>query len=233
MDIGKAFTYPFEDKKWVEKLLIGGLLNIIPVVNFIPAGYAVRMLRKKAQGGGNDLPEWDDWGGDWVKGALAYFVAPLIYSLPILLLAIPFGIIMAATRNNEGGICSVLFSCAASLWGLVIAVVYPAGLIKYATEGDFGAFFKFSEIFQFIRDNLSNYVVALLMILVASIVASIVGGILCGIGVFWTTFWAYLVGAHLLGQVAAEATPGAGVTTVTSYGELNPPDVPSEEEPSS
>lgn len=232
MDIGKSFTYPFEDKKWVEKILIGGLLNIIPIVNFIPTGYAVRMLKKKAAGGGDDLPEWDDWGGDWVRGALASFVAPLIYSLPILLLAIPYGIILAATRSDDGSICTVLFSCIASLWGLLVAVVFPAGLIKYAREGDFGAFFKFSEIFQFIRDNLSNYIVALLMFLVASIVASIVGGILCGIGVFFTGFWAYLVGAHLLGQVAAEAAPGAGVTTATSYGEPAPPDVPSEEGPS-
>ncbi|NLG52134.1 MAG: DUF4013 domain-containing protein [Chloroflexi bacterium] len=231
MDIGKAFTYPFEDKKWVEKVLIGGLLNIIPIVNFIPAGYAVRMLKKKAQGGGDDLPEWDDWGGDWVRGALAYFVAPLIYSLPILLLAIPFSVIMAATRNDSGGLCTTLFVCASSLWGLVVAVVYPAGLIKYSTEGDFGAFFKFSDIFRFIRENLSEYIIALLMILVASIVAGIVGGILCGIGTFWTTFLAYLVGAHLLGQVAWEAKPGSGITT-TSYGELTPPDVPSEEGPS-
>ncbi len=38
MDIGKSFTYMFEEDKWVEKVLIGGLLCLIPIVNFFAIG---------------------------------------------------------------------------------------------------------------------------------------------------------------------------------------------------
>ncbi len=232
MDIGKSFTYMFEDKKWIEKILIGGLLGIIPIVNFIPVGYALRALKNRAENRADILPDWDDWGGDWVRGALV-FVASLVYAIPILLLAIPYGIVMAVTQqgSGEGGVCSGLYSCGASLWGIVMAIVLPAGIIKYATEGTFGSFFRFSEIFRFISDNISNYIIALLLILVAGIAAGIVGSILCGIGLLFTEFWSYLVSAHLLGQVKAASTPSAGSTTF--YSEPTPPTTPSEDEPSS
>ena len=32
MDIGKAFSYVFEDEGWISKVLIGGLLIWIPIV---------------------------------------------------------------------------------------------------------------------------------------------------------------------------------------------------------
>jgi len=63
MDVGKAFGYVFEDKNWLIKLLIGGILLFIPVVNFIPIGYALTALRNVAEGKESPLPEWDDWGG--------------------------------------------------------------------------------------------------------------------------------------------------------------------------
>ena len=34
MDVGKSVGYVFEDQKWTNKLLIGMLVSIVPIVNF-------------------------------------------------------------------------------------------------------------------------------------------------------------------------------------------------------
>jgi len=107
------------------------------------------------------------------------------------------------------------------LWGLVVGIVIPAAVVKYAQEGEFGSFFKFSEIFQWIRDNLKNYIIALLVIIVARILAAL-GVIACGIGVLFTMFWATVTMGHILGQVVAQANPPAA-PAATSYGDYTPP----------
>jgi len=240
MDIGKAFTYMFEEDKWVEKLLIGGLLMLVPIVNFFAIGYALRALKNISEGKHPILPEWDDWGDDWVKGLISSFVVPFIYSLPLMLAAIPFIIVLSATASvgtqyGYGGnyqtstglatVCRLMFSCLAALWGLLIGIVYPAGTVKYAREGQFANYFQFRELFRFIKDNLADYIVAILISIVASIVAGIVGGIACGIGIAFTSFWSCLVMAFLFGQIEGKAPipapvsgdPGAPAPT---YGEL-------------
>jgi hypothetical protein len=238
MDLGKSFTFMFDDDKWVQKLAIGGLLilvSIIPLVNIftllVVTGYTLRLLKNTADGQKMPLPDWDDWGGDWIKG-LMIILASLIYSAPIWLVS-GFSALLGqfADSPRSGGeiaaVCIAGLSCLSVLWGLAVAVVLPAAIIKYAREGEFGSFFKFGAIFKFIGDNLSNYIVAILLGVVAQFVAGF-GVIACIIGVFFTGFWSSLVSSHLLGQVAFEAGPktmlaaaGAGsMPSVATYGEL-------------
>ena len=210
MDIGRSFTYMFDDEDWLKKIAIGGVLNIVPIVNFIPIGYGLRTLKTVAEGIETPLPEWDDWGGDFTKG-LMVTIASLIASLPIWVLWGFYAIAAALSEGSDvAGLCVAGASCLWVLWGIAMVVYLPAAIVRYATDGDFGSFFQFGEVFAFIRDNLSDYIVAILLALVAAIVASAVGGIACGIGAWFTSFWATLVSSHLFGQLIVEAaTPAA------------------------
>ena len=38
MDIGKSFSYPFEDKEWISKLGLGAVITIVPVLNLAWSG---------------------------------------------------------------------------------------------------------------------------------------------------------------------------------------------------
>jgi hypothetical protein len=226
MDIGKAFTFPVDDEDWVKKLIIGAVLLIIPIVNFITFGYMIRVLRNVAEGRAKPLPEWDQWGDDFMKGLLVV-VAGFIYSLPIVLVNIITAILgaIAGSADSQGAqgvvaLCTTVLSCLSALWGLAVGIVIPAAVAKFAMEGEFGSFFKFSEIFQWIRDNLKNYIIALLVIIVARILASF-GIIACGIGVLFTMFWATVTMGHILGQVVAQANPPAAAAT--GYGDYTPP----------
>ena len=233
MDFGKSFTYMFDDKEWLKKIAIGGLLNLVPIVNFIPAGYSLRVLKNVAERQEKLLPEWDDWGGDFVKGLMGSFLGPLIYSIPIIILNIISAILTAAVSGSSGdsssgqgamAICLTGISCLSAIWGIAVGVVLPAAIIKYVMEGEFSSFFKFGEIFRFISQNLGNYIIALLLTIAAAIVGSIAGSIACVVGLIFTTFWATLVASHLLGQVKAESMPAApAAPTGTSYGELTTP----------
>jgi hypothetical protein len=217
MDIGRSFTFMFDDDKWIEKIAIGGLLVLtaaIPLVNIFTGlvilGYMLRLLRNVSEGDPTPLPAWDDWGGDWMRG-LMVVLALIVYAIPIILISFfvsLLGAIAGQTAALEGlaNLCAVSLSCLSGLWSLAIIIVFPAAMIMYVDEGEFASFFNFRRIFRFIGDNLSNYIIALLLIIVANIIGGL-GVILCVIGVFFTMFWAYLVMGHLLGQVKAQAMP--------------------------
>ncbi len=227
MDIGKAFTFPFDDEDWVKKLIIGAVLLIIPIVNFITFGYMIRTMRNVAEGRAKPLPEWDQWGDDFMKG-LMVVLAAFIYSLPIILVNGLTAILgaIASSANSEGvqgvmALCTTVLSCLSGLWGLVVGIFVPAAVVKYAQEGEFGSFFKFSEIFAWIRDNIKDYIIAVLVIIVARILASL-GVIACGIGILFTMFWATVTMGHILGQLWAQTNPPAAAAA-TGYGDYTPP----------
>lgn len=228
MDIGKAFKYMFDDEGWLKKIAIGGVLNIIPVVNFIPLGYGLRQLKNVSQGRDLPLPEWDDFGGDFMRG-LMVFVGGLIYMLPVILLQILAVVIGAVASGSDSGasgagaLCASALSCLMVLYGIAMMVWLPAALLKYVEVGELGGFFRFSEIWDFVRTNISQYIVVVLLIIAAQLVASIVGSIACGVGVIFTTFWATLVVMHLLGQLSGSLSGGDYTGTMTQYGTTPPP----------
>jgi len=205
MDIGRSFVYVFDDDDWLQKIAIGGIVTLIPILDFVALGYSIRALKNIRDGRELPLPEWDDWGGDFIRGLLVT-VAGFIYALPAIAVMI-VGVVAGTTLDSEA--CMWLAYCPGLAWLLLVAIIQPALWLQYAKEGDFAAFFRFDRILAVIRDHLSDYVVAWLMIMVAFVAASIIGSIACGIGIIFTSFWAYLVQAHLLAQVEP-AVAGAG-----------------------
>ena len=213
MDIGKAFSYVFEDENWIVKILIGGLFVFLsPLLIGIPflLGYVVETIQNVMKDEPHPLPEWSELGDKFVKGLLLA-AAVIVYMLPVILLACLLGIVSLAAGNRGGGAVrsfALCTQCLSSLWGLLVALVFPAAVIRYAEAGEFMAAFRFGEIFSLITSNIGNYIIAILVGWVASIVAGF-GTILCFVGVLFTTFWAYLVAAHLWGQVGRQAIAAA------------------------
>jgi len=199
-----------EDENWIMKIVIGGILLIIPIVNFMVIGYMLEALKRSADGMDIPLPEWDDFGGKFMKG-LVVFVIGLVYTIPIWVVAcLGWGLILvggAADSDalvNLAGTCTTCIYCLAPLWGIVVWLVVPGAIIRYAVTGEFMSAFQFGEIFSFISSNLANYIVAIILMAVAGFIGSL-GGIACGVGALFTGFWANLVTGHLAGQVQRES----------------------------
>jgi len=218
MDIGKSFTFVFEDEQWITKILIAGAILLLGLVFswvlLIPlilafallGGYMVEVIRGVLRGDLDELPEWDEWGTYLVDG-LKVIVIGIVYSLPMILLSlclsIPIGI-FAQDAEAVSSILSVLLSCVAILYAAAISVVLPAAITFFAATDDLGAAFRFGEVFAFVRDNLSTYLITFLMSWVASLIGSL-GAWVCGIGWLATVPYAYMVTGHLYGQAYVES----------------------------
>jgi hypothetical protein len=216
MDIGKAFTYTFEDESWLTKILLGGLFTFLSIILVgIPfmLGYFTETIKNVYLGQPRPLPNWgDNLGGLFAKG-LKVVVGVLVWSLPIIVFSCIYGVVLGTATSNlqrgqEGLITavSICFNCLVIIYSLVMSAALPAALMKFAVTEQLGAFFAFRDIFGFITSNLGNYIIALIVYWLASFIGSF-GVILCFVGMFFTVWWSTLVGAHLFGQVYRAANP--------------------------
>lgn len=229
MDIGRSFTFSFEDKDWFPKYLLGALISAIPILNFAWMGYLIEIIGNVADEVPYPLPDWSDLGEKFING-LIIWLAGLVYALPaIILFGFPFTISLVSglASNTDCGqaIASalvglgVILACLITIYFVAFSFLFPAVMINFARFGTFGSCFQFREIIKIVSENSSNYVIAWL---VAIIFGFVVGMVLSTIGVvmgfiicfgwilMWVlsalaTIWISTVYAHLFGQVAAEA----------------------------
>lgn len=207
MDVGKSFRFVFEDRDWITKVLIGGLVSLVPVANLAATGYLVRTLRNVGRREPRPLPHWREFGDFFLKGA-GVLAASLVYFSPLVVLAIlaaGLWAVLAATQGRGlalGGLG--LLALIAVIYGPLAALWLRAATAVYAADGHFAAYFRLGEIWQFIARDVGGYAVALLASLAAVIAAGAIGGIFFGIGVALAAFVAGLVSAHLYGQLLAE-----------------------------
>ncbi|HEV8657368.1 MAG TPA: DUF4013 domain-containing protein [Thermoanaerobaculia bacterium] len=208
-DFIRPFAFVFEDPRWLPKVLIGGLFvlaSFVLIGAFFLFGYIARLVRNVIAGMQHPLPEWDDLGEYFGEGLLLFVVA-LIYSAPVVLLAIlvavPAMILSGVQSDNVRDIGGGVFGCA---WcviaplSLALWFIVPAALLMVITSGRFGAAFEFSRIWSFIKENIGNYLLAIVVYLVSRFAAGF-GLILLCIGIIFTEFWAMTVAGYAFGEV--------------------------------
>jgi len=226
MDVGKAFSFVFEDEEWVTKTLIaagilfaGILLSwlIIPAIlaSLLLSGYGLQITRRVIRGESKVLPAWDNWGVLFTDG-LMVFVIGLVYALPIIFFSVflgtPIGI-LSEHYEAVGSVFGSFLSCLNLLWGIVMSFLLPPAIAFYAKEGNLGAAFRFGDIVKFVRDHFTTYLITAVIAWVASLVSGL-GLLVCLIGVLFTAPYATFVTSYLYGQafVYASGQP-AQVTT--------------------
>lgn len=223
MDVNKAVRFVFEDKQWISKLLIAILMSLLAFV-IVPAlilqGYVVKLVRQVMNGNRDELPEWTDWG-KLLRDGFFVTVGELVWMLPLILLVI----IVSVATGGLGSLSDDAAAVAATGGGLlllclvllmVVAALFltPALLIQYAIKDDFGALFRFGEVFDIIRNHMSDILIAFLVTVAAVFVVSLIGGVL---GIIPCLGWiaAFVIGlasgpyvsflgGHLYGQIAAK-----------------------------
>jgi len=142
-------------------------------------------------------------------------VGLFVYALPAILLMFVFMIIIAAAGGFSDNIdaqsadmvfggSALLLQCVMFIYALAISIVIPAALARFAEEGTIGSMLQFGKIFAFIRNNLSSYVIMLLVWMAVSYLIAPLGILACFVGVIFTTWWAYLVFGHMMGQLVRQ-----------------------------
>jgi len=195
VNITETLFRPFQDARWLQKLLLGGVIALIPLLGaLITQGYTWLYCRRVI-GRNFALPEWDDWGEMLGRG-FGVFVIGLVYAIVPLIVGLALGLAgggMAAWMRDPAAALTGLFgSCLVPL--LVVLVLslfcfffYPMSLMRYAGTGEFGAAFEFGRLWDVVSANFGEYlmcylavfVAAVLMLLAASLVSVALGMIPC------------------------------------------------------
>ncbi len=215
-DFGKPFTYVFEDPRWLQKVLIGGLFylaSFLLVGWFFILGYVAQVFRNIIADVKLPLPEWEDLGGFFNEG-LRLFGISLIYCIPALFLMaimIPASI-LSETDNAALQAMGSVAGCVACLFvPLLLLTVFflPAAVMFAVVEQRFGAAFEFARIWAFVRSNIGNYLLAVVIHIIAQHLGSF-GVVLLCVGVIFTGFWSFLITAHGFAQVYRLAESAVG-----------------------
>lgn len=239
IDIGRAFKAPFADEKWVNKTLLGFLWILLVVTSPAAIGAMIEYIKGVAEGR-EDLPEWDDFGGKWVKGFMAA-IAGFIYMLPVAIVgaifAVPVLIAAAASGDSSGGALGglmaggmCLFWVIAIVYIVAVSIFFYGALANYAMKGTFGAFFEVGAIMEKVRGN-NGYWTAWLYALLVSFGASAISSALSATGIGSilypaVAYLAYMITGHIFGQWVANAygiAPAAAPAAYTPPAYAPPP----------
>jgi len=179
--ISDSIKYPSDG--W-GKVVILGIILIIPIVNFIGLGYLFRII-KATFAGIDELPDFDDVGDLFIDG-LKILIVGIVYAIPVIIIgaiiSLIFGLgyyeLNALTTFNMYGalVGSLVYEILALIIGL-IAFMAIGNMALY--EGEIGAAFKFSEVMDRIAMiGWGKYIIwYIVMILLGLVVYAIAAGI--------------------------------------------------------
>ena len=206
MNYSRAFSYVFEDKNWASKLLIAGLISLIPIVGqFYLLGWVVEIVRRVKAGRVDVLPTTHF--SYFLTLGLKMFVVSLIYSIPVVILSCIITLINGRAEYADGSLTVAIYTsmgCFGSILTFVIncvvALLGTYGMIKLAQTDQIKACLDFGDAYRTIKANISAFIIVGLLSIVAGLIES-AGLILCFIGIIFTVPYGTAIVGHLVGQL--------------------------------
>ena len=208
VDYVESVKRPFTD---IGKLVLGIVISIIPIVNFMFSGYLLNVA-KSAMKKDMDLPKWENWGTLFVEGLLA-FVIGIIYMLPVVVIL--GGLLLVGGLSVPGLIAGGMLGMAGVMAGLgiylavlvIIALVLgflsTVALLTYAETRDFSSAFAFRDIIK--KAFTGTYIVGFIITMVIVGVIAFIIGLIPLIGQFLSTFIVGTIAYTALAQAYREA----------------------------
>lgn len=220
MEYGQAFPTTAREPGVWRKILIAGVLGLIPVLGWILVlGYAQSVARRAAQNQQPALPEWTEWGSLLRRGA-GWVVVLIVYLSPLLILigllaGLVAGIdwaapLLAGTLGLEtvNGAALVLALCANLVtvgYGILAVLMLVAAGGRYAASDRMIDAFRFGEVWRTLWRRPGVYLMIVILNSLVFLVASALGLVACGIGLAWGSAYATLVAGQLSGQAHRSA----------------------------
>ncbi|HET7465776.1 MAG TPA: DUF4013 domain-containing protein [Candidatus Dormibacteraeota bacterium] len=202
--VADAFVWPFRDPDWPRKLLIIALTLLIPIVGAINGlGWMLATLDRLRAGEEVMAPATLGYLGRGFRlfvvqlaWGLAVAALALVIYLPALLLAVQQG-----KGEANGGLIllalflNVLAFGVATIGALAATFASPAYVLA-TDRGGISAGLRVREIWRRSRANVTNTLIAGLMLIAASFVSSL-GSIVCLVGIFFTAAYALAMQAWI------------------------------------
>ena len=206
MNYSRAFSYVFEDKDWLSKILIAGLISLIPIIGQLYLfGWMIEIVRRVKAGRYDVLPTTHFTY--FLTLGLKMFVVSLIYSIPVIILSCILNLIGSAGNSDSGNFVTAFLAGLGCLGGLLTLIVNIAvallgtyGAIKLAETDQIKACLDFNDAFNCIKSNLSTFIIVELLAIVAGLIQS-AGVILCLVGAIFTAPYGVAIIGNLVGQL--------------------------------
>lgn len=216
-DLGKAFSYMFEDPQWVLKVIIAALFILLSIFGlgvFVLFGYFIELTQRVIRREQYPLPEWKDVGVKFVLG-FKYFVVLLVYALPVIFLSIPLIVLTAITAISNAAQAVNAFT-AVYTFGFVLLLIpyillfilltpiitYRFALREKVSDGlDVGGILG-----EFGRNWQNTLVVALITVGLETFAG--IGIFAFLVGIFFTLFYAYVVAGYMYGALYLSTQEG-------------------------
>jgi hypothetical protein len=177
VNITETLFRPFQDSRWLQKILLGGLIALIPLLGaLINQGYTWLYCRRIISRN-FALPEWDDWG-EMLSRGFGVFAIGLVYAIVPLIAGLALGLagggMTALTRSPSAAATALFGSCLVPLMVMLVLSLfcfffYPMSLTSYAGTGNFGAAFEFGRMWDVISANFAEYLLCYLAVFVAAV----------------------------------------------------------------
>jgi hypothetical protein len=214
--ITDAFTWPVRDPEWATKLLVIALLLLIPIVGSINGlGWMLASIDRLRAGEERLAPA----NLTYLRRGVRLFVVEILYNVGIvavsLLIFVPA--LRFALQQGQGSGNPGLISLAVLLYLIGFGVITVASLaLTFATpaivlatdRGGIGGGMQLGAVIRRCRINLTNTVIAGLMLIAANFIGSL-GVIACGVGVLVTTAYALAMQAWIIHSFEIGALPPA------------------------
>ena len=219
-DLGKAFSYMFEDPQWVLKVVVAALFMLHTIVGlgvFVLFGYFLELTQRVIRREQYPLPEWKDVGVKFVLG-FKYFVVLIVYALPVILLSIPLIVLTAISAISTPSQAMNAFITIYSFGFVLLLIPYilfftlltPIITYKFALREKITDALDVGAILgEFGRNWQNTLVVGLISVGLESFAG--IGILAFLIGIFFTLFYAYGVVAYMYGTLYLSTQEGVVV----------------------
>ena len=168
-NISDSLQYPV--KNWA-RLIVLGIILIIPVVNLIGLGYYLRIMRA-TWAGLDELPDFESAGELFIDGVKVLIVCIIYAVVPLIFYALSF--IFAG---------SAVFLATALIFAIIISMFAYMGIANMACyDSEMGAALRYHEILARIAAvgwgrYILWWILMTLIVTVAGLIIGVVGGIL-------------------------------------------------------
>jgi hypothetical protein len=203
--IGDAFVWPFRDPAWLTKVLVMGLILLIPIVGGINGlGWMLATI-DRLRAGEERLPPANF---DYLGRGVQLFVVYLAYYLGVVLIAavlyVPAIVILAQEGHGSPNVFLVLVGLllllltlsVVTLGALALTLLMPA-IVLAVDRGNVAAGFRIDAIVGRALRSPVNTLVAGLMLIAAGFIGQL-GTLACLVGVVFTSAYALAMQAWII-----------------------------------
>ncbi len=203
--VADAFVWPFRDPEWINKILIMGLILLIPIVGGINGlGWMLATL-DRLRAGEEKLPPANF---DYLGRGFQLFVVYLVYYVGLgfitAVLYVPAIFILAQQGHDMSNAFLVALGIALLLLGagvltlasLALTFAMPS-IVLAVDRGGIEGGLHIGQVVHRARASLINTLIAGLMLIAAGLVGQL-GAIVCLIGVVFTSAYALAMQAWII-----------------------------------